>query len=214
MRIQVARFNKKNDSSFQNEQFDVSISPGETVLGALQRIYEFKDSSLAFRYGCRFKDCGLCTIKINGKAQMACTTGVEEGMELHPLDHFPVIRDLFIDRRPITNFFLDHQIYLVQSKEDKPAKRINVPKEYQNLTHCTECLACLSECPSFDLNNKHFGGPLTFVKLAQFHYDPRDTIDRKNQAKHLGITTCIACKTKCRCPNGIPIFSAAIKLFL
>ncbi len=214
MRIQVARFDPQEDAQPQLEEFEIAVAENETVLGALQYIYEHKDSSLGFRYGCRFKGCGLCTIKINGRARPACTTKVKDGMVLEPMDHFPVLRDLCVDRRPITDFFAHHKLYLVPPKEKKIMIHFKVPGVYDQLVSCTECLACLSECSSFQIDNKKFGGPLTFVKLAQLHHDPRDTLDRRSQAKDLGISACIDCKTKCRCPNGIPIFRLAIKPFL
>jgi succinate dehydrogenase/fumarate reductase iron-sulfur protein len=184
---------------------------GETVLGALQHIYEYQDSSLAFQYGCRFKGCGLCTMKINGRARLACATRVEEGMEFSPLDHLPVLRDLAIDRRPLTEFLARNQLYLIPSSEKKLPAVFEIPPPYQQLAQCVECLACVSECPSFELSNERFGGPLTFVKLAQLHVDPRDTLDRKAQAKALGIDACLTCTAKCSCPIGVPIRKAAIQ---
>ena len=211
MQIRLTRFDPFRDAQPRWETYDIPIAEGETVLGALQHIYESQDSTLAFQYGCRFKGCGLCTMKINGRARLACSTRVEEGMELSPLDRLPVLRDLAIDRRPMTEFLARNQLYLVPSKEKKLPAVFEIPHPYGQLAHCVECLACVSECPSFGLKNERFGGPLTFVKLAQLHFDPRDTLDRKAQAKALGIAVCLECKTRCSCPAGVPIRKAAIQ---
>jgi succinate dehydrogenase/fumarate reductase-like Fe-S protein len=98
-----------------------------------------------------------------------------------------------------------------------------VPPAYEDLAKCTECPACLATCPSFDVGNlgnpddperPGFGGPLTFVKLAQLHLDPRDSEDRRAQAKTLGVGTCLSCQTRCSCPIGVRIYSSAIEPML
>ena len=57
-----------------------------------------------------------------------------------------------------------------------------------------------------DQEKRSFGGPLTFVKLAQLHFDPRDSEDRRAQAKALGVGTCRSCQTRCACPIGVRIY--------
>ena len=70
------------------------------------------------------------------------------------------------------------------------------------------------ECPRFDLQDRGFGGPLSFVKLAQLHFDPRDSRDRRAQAKALGVRSCLSCRPRCSCPVGVPIYRAAIEPLL
>ncbi len=214
METRVSRFDPQTDAGPRPQVFKTVVPEGETVLGALQHIYESQDSSLAFRFGCRFKGCGLCTIRINGTARLACTTRVEDGMELAPLDRFPVIRDLWVDRRPVTRFLARHRLHLVPTEQSGSVSVFEVPPVYEELARCVECLACFSECPRFRLEDDRFGGPLTFVKIAMLHHDPRDTLDRKALALELGISTCAECETRCRCPVGVPIYRAAIRPFV
>jgi succinate dehydrogenase/fumarate reductase iron-sulfur protein len=187
---------------------------GESVLGALQRIRESLDSTLAFRYGCRFKGCGLCSVEIDGRALPACMIRAKDGMEVGPLRSFPVLRDLAIDRRPLAELFARRQLHLLLPEGQKLPASFDVPPAYGVVAKCTECLACLAGCPSFDLEDESFGGPLTFVKLAQLHFDPRDGRDRRAQAKLLGVTTCLSCETRCSCPIGVPIYRTAIEPLL
>jgi succinate dehydrogenase/fumarate reductase iron-sulfur protein len=187
---------------------------GESVLGALRRIRESLDSTLAFRYGCRFKGCGLCSVEIDGRALPACMIRAKDGMEVGPLRSFPVLRDLAIDRRPLAELFARRQLHLLPPEGEKLPANFDVPPAYGVVAKCTECLACLAGCPSFDLGDEGFGGPLTFVKLAQLHFDPRDGRDRRAQAKLLGVTTCLPCATRCSCPIGVPIYRTAIEPLL
>ena len=211
MKIRVRRFDPGSDPQSRWEVFDIPGVDGESVLGVLQRIRESSDSTLAFRYGCRFKGCGLCTVEIDGRPLPACMIRAREGMEVGPLGSFPLLRDLAIDRRPLAEFFARQRLYLLPHEGEELSESFEVPPVYGELAKCTECLACLAECPSFDLTDGSFGGPLTFVKLAQLHFDPRDGEDRKAQAKALGVTSCLSCEDSCSCPLGVPIHSAAIE---
>lgn len=70
-----------------------------TVLDLLMKIKEDLDGTLAFRYACRMGLCGACTVKINGKPRLACTTMVADlGGEItvEPITE-KVIKDLVVD---------------------------------------------------------------------------------------------------------------------
>ena len=97
MKIRVRRFDPGCEPEPRWEVFDLPVAFGESVLGVLQRIRETSDSTLAFRYGCRFKGCGLCTVEIDGRPLPACMTRAKDGMEVGPLGSFPVLRDLAIE---------------------------------------------------------------------------------------------------------------------
>jgi succinate dehydrogenase/fumarate reductase iron-sulfur protein len=214
LKIRVRRFDPGRDPEPRWEVFDLPVAFGESVLGVLQQIRETSDSTLAFRYGCRFKGCGLCTVEIDGRPLPACMTRARDGMEVGPLGSFPVLRDLAIDRRPLAELFARHRMHLLPPEGEKPSPSFEVPPAYGELAKCTECLACLVRCPSFDLESGRFGGPLAFVKLAQLHLDPRDGEDRRAQAKTLGVTSCVSCEDRCSCPVGVPIYRAAIQPLL
>jgi succinate dehydrogenase/fumarate reductase-like Fe-S protein len=137
-----------------------------------------------------------------------------DGMEVAPLSSLPVLRDLVVDRRSLADLFARRQLHLVPPEGGKLPARFEVPPAYEELARCTECLACLARCPAFDPDDESFGGPLTFVKLAQLHFDPRDGRDRRAQAKALSVSTCASCESHCSCPLGVPIFRAAVEPLL
>jgi succinate dehydrogenase/fumarate reductase iron-sulfur protein len=223
LKLRVSRFDPLSEPHARWQEFDVPDVEGESVLGVLQRIRELFDSTLAFRYGCRFKGCGLCTLEIDGRALPACMIRAKEGMEVGPLGSLPVLRDLAVDRRPLTEFFARHKLYLVLPADAELPATFEVPPAFEDLAKCTECLACLATCPCFDVRSlgnpddpekPSFGGPLAFVKLAQLHFDPRDAEDRRAQAKALGVGTCGSCQTRCSCPIGVRIYPSAIEPLL
>ena len=197
----------QRENPFEQE-YTVPWENGLTVLAALIWIRENLDPSLAFRFSCRFKHCGLCAMEINGKPGLACLIKVKEDMVVKPLPKLPVIRDLVVDRQPVLDLLSQNKLYL---PEDAPGGRDYVVKdvvERQRLSACIDCLACLSTCPKYTFKGD-FGGPYLFVKLAQLYLDGRDHQDRRLQAREMGIHRCQDCRA-CRCINGLPIYQDAL----
>lgn len=179
----------------------------ETVLDALQWIYRHEDNSLAFRYDCRFKHCGLCGVTVDGRAKLACMTRVEDGMEIGPLQNLPLVRDLVIDRSPLFRLTEQLQLYVVPETGEAIAGK--VPADYFYFARCNECLICATVCPA-GKNEGEIFGPFVWVRLAQLYLDPRDKMDRLAQAAELGINGCNGCG-ECSCAAGIN-FKKALQL--
>ncbi|MBS4024494.1 MAG: (2Fe-2S)-binding protein [Clostridia bacterium] len=207
--IEILRYDPQKDKEPNWQKYYIPVVKKNTVLGALQYIYENIDATLAFRYGCRFNRCGLCAVEINGRPRMACNTYLKDGMRVSPLTKLPLIKDLVIERNNIFNYLANHELYLSQNDETK-SLIIKESEQGARLRSCMECLACLSACPQFFYGDQNFAGPYIFVKLAQLYFDPRNTNDRRKQAYLLGITRCQSCQTRCYCPNGIRIYEDAI----
>ena len=64
------------------------------ALDVLLQAQEEKYDDLAFRYGCRARNCGVCTIDVNDKPKLACRARVKEGDILSAMATLPVIKDL------------------------------------------------------------------------------------------------------------------------
>ena len=192
---------------------DYAVTAGErtTVLEALMHIYENTDPTLAFRFGCRFDKCGLCAVEVNGKPRMACFTEVKEGMKIAPLAGMPVVRDLVIDRAAFFGALRELELYIPEQGELSAPQVIHQTEEHRNLLSCVECLACNATCPGYDFDKKPLVGPYVFVKLAQLHFDPRNKIDRRRQARDLGLDGCAACR-KCYCIHGIDIRKLTVQV--
>ena len=214
-RVNISRFNPDTDTTPRLQEYNITGEERKSVLQALIHIYEEIDPTLAFRFGCRFNRCGLCSMQIDGKPRLACLTEVGEGMVLEPLSHLPVLRDLVIDRSLFYDCLKSLQLYIPFDDNATVPQTILEPKEHKSLISCFECLACLAGCPYYDYRDKSFGGPYLFVKLAILHSDPRDNVDRVAQARALGVERCRQCD-KCHlyCPMGISIYKDAIEPFL
>lgn len=191
------------------ETYEVPMDEGATVMGALLHIYETTAPNLAFRCGCRNRDCGLCAVDVNGKPRLACVTSLRKDMVIRPVGKLPVVRDLMIDRSWIMPFLERFDLFVRDGGVADWPPRLPVAAAHAHLAACAECLSCLSTCPSFEFGRDDLGGPYHFLKLAQLHWDPRNDVDRRAQAARLGIARCAACR-KCACPLGIPIYREAV----
>jgi len=187
--IKISRYNPQMDDRPILKEYKVPFKDQGTVLEALLYIYEEIDSTLFFNYGCRFRLCGKCAIKINGKPGLACETALEDGMILEPLDNFPIIRDLGFDRSGLIEPIRKHNIILFPVREPEIAIQ---PSEFFYLLKCNECTSCLSTCPVYS-QNVGYDGPFFGVKLAELYYDVRDG---GKQLSHLEsfLDKCIQCK--------------------
>src|SRR3546814_18701898 len=78
------------------------------VLDALIKMKSEQDSTLTFRRSCREGICGSCSMNMNGKNGLACTTAIEDlkgEITITPLPHMEVIKDLVPD---FTHFYAQY----------------------------------------------------------------------------------------------------------
>lgn len=200
--ISIRRFDSDTDTEPRWVDYTVPDVERMTVLEALMHIYENIDPTLGFRFGCRFKACGLCAVEVDGKPRMGCSTELNDGMKIAPLAGLPVSRDLIIDRAAFFDGLRELQLYIPERENISEPETIKQSEAHKRLLECIECLACNASCPNYDFEKNPLVGPYVFVKLAQLHLDPRNTIDRRKQARDLGGEDCGACDA-CRCIHGI-----------
>ncbi|HEY3598221.1 MAG TPA: 2Fe-2S iron-sulfur cluster-binding protein, partial [Paraburkholderia sp.] len=91
------------------QRFDVPRMESQTVLDVVIHIQRHLDATLSYRFACRVGMCGSCAMTVNGRARWTCRTHVTkvlkqagDVLEIAPLNHLPVIKDLAAD---ITGFF-------------------------------------------------------------------------------------------------------------
>jgi succinate dehydrogenase/fumarate reductase iron-sulfur protein len=195
---------------FKRREYHVPAPEGATVLQALQYIYEELDPHLAYRYGCRFRRCGLCGVMVDGKPRLACRVKLESVTEIAPLSGLPLLRSLVVNRSAYMERLQGMQLF-PRGQETEILGTVHEDPLHKNLMHCVECLCCVASCPDCITQNSNYTGPYAYVKLAQLLLDPRDTADRRAQALELGVERCAGC-LKCVCPNGIKLHDAIRQL--
>jgi succinate dehydrogenase / fumarate reductase, iron-sulfur subunit len=199
----------------------LDVEAGNTILECLNRIKWEQDGSLAFRKNCRNTICGSCTMRINGRAALACKENI--GSELAnfpgradsamaeitiaPLGNLPVIKDLVVDMRSFWDNLEAVDPY-VSSNARTIAQRefLQTPEERSRLNqngNCIMCGACYSECNAREVN-PDFVGPHALAKAQRLVADSRDTatenrLENYNKGTEgvWGCTRCLMCNAVC-----------------
>lgn len=184
------------------------------VLDVLLQAQATAIPDLAFRYGCRARNCGVCTVDINGRPRIACRARARDGDVIAPMATLPVLADLVVRRDGIAR----------QLRGRLPAGprgndlNVEASDAYHDLTACIECYACLDGCPMHARNFEdgapdasqgyRWGNPFSLLKLQLTRTDPCMTDAARaaavDQAVHLGLDACVGCKG-CKCGVGIDL---------
>jgi succinate dehydrogenase (ubiquinone) iron-sulfur subunit len=188
---------------------------GPMVLDALIKIKDDSDSTLAFRRSCREGICGSCAMNIDGKNGLACLQYINteaDAIEIQPLPHTYVVKDLVPDLSNFYNHYKSIEPWLkrkapkeegqreyLQSKEDRA--------KLDGLYECILCACCMTSCPSYWWNPEYYLGPAVLLQAYRWIIDSRDQFTQErlawvNDTMRLyrchGIMNCTAC-----CPKGL-----------
>lgn len=155
-------------------------SCGPMVLDALIKIKNEVDPTLTFRRSCREGVCGSCAMNIAGGNTLACTKAISDvsgAVNIYPLPHQPVVKDLVPD---LTNFYAQYSSIkpYLQTKTPAPEKeRIQTPEDrakLDGLYECILCACCSTACPSYWWNSERYLGPAALLQSYRWLADSRD----------------------------------------
>ena len=77
--FKIYRYDPDSGENPRYDTFEVNLDEcGPMVLDALIKIKGEQDSSLTFRRSCREGICGSCSMNIDGRNGLACTTAIED----------------------------------------------------------------------------------------------------------------------------------------
>lgn len=207
--VKICKFNPGVDSEPYYITNEVPWHEDMSVLEAVRYVHD-EIEPVSFDYCCRAASCGLCGMKVDGVAVLACIKKVEDESTLtvDPLDGFPVIRDLIVDRTKAKNKILANRPAFSRDMEmtdPVPMSRESVLKT-SILQQCRECLLCTSSCPVVQMGGMdYYAGPTVMARIASRYYDEREgkAEERLAQAVEQGLQHCIQCGTCTSvCPKG------------
>ena len=95
------------------------------ALDVLMQAQNTSIPDLAFRYGCRARNCGVCTIDINDRPRVACRARVKNGDKLSAIATLPVLSDLVVKRDGISR-----QLRGLKTIAKGNDLNIDAPKDY------------------------------------------------------------------------------------
>lgn len=193
--------------------FEVERREPMMVLDLLLAIQREQDATIGFRYSCRVAMCGTCTVRLNGRAVLACQTRVEpdwDAVRLDPLAGLPVVRDLIVDMTPFFDEWARVMPYLVpvegldapaSIRPDEPERQLIDPR-----LNCITCGACYSSCGIAGVR-REFLGPAALNRALVLIADSRDVAGRERLAMVSGADGIDRCHyiygCSAVCPKGL-----------
>lgn len=222
IRLKIRR-QKSVDSAPYWEEFDLPYTPGHNVLSLLMEIRKNpvnvsgeKVEPVVWDSNCLEQVCGACSMVINGKARQGCTALVDlldKPITVEPLDKFPVVKDLIVDRtRMFDNLKrvkawieLDGTHNLGASPQQDPA----LAQERYTLSTCMSCGVCLQVCPQVSVDN-NFVGAAIFSQVRLFNSHPTGKYNANERIDAVmgdgGIEDCGNAQNCVEaCPKSIPL---------
>lgn len=216
--FKIFRFNSESDYLPYYKTFVLEVNHEEVVLDILNRVKWDHDGTLSYRRSCRHGICGVCSIKINGKAILACKSRLFDliklfGTELtiEPLSTKRVVKDLIVDKKDFWEKHAHVDPYLIAEIDEEPSQEnLVVPQDANKLLeadYCIQCGACHYSCPVVEINEA-FIGPAAFAAAYRFAADVRD----ENPLKRLhtvneeteGVWDCVKCMECAQaCPKEV-----------
>ena len=192
--VWIREFNPEKDEKPYWASYKVPHVKTMTVVEALEWLWD-QGEYIAFRTNCREFTCGSCAMLINGKPRLACDTLFEDGMRLEPLSRYPVLRDLVVDTKKVTDK-LQELMYWPVTNDRKREYTVSekVLEDYgQIYSRCIECNCCLEACPASYSEESQYNGPMYALLLGRVSNHPLDTMDRVEQASMWAIWACVSC---------------------
>ena len=195
------------------QHFEVPRLESQTVLDVVTHIQRNLDPSLSYRFACRVGMCGSCAMTVNGKARWTCRTHVanvtaENHLEIGPLNHLPVIKDLVTD---MSRFFdkwaqAKGRFHGDRSRREDFARVMpDSPqrKEVDAGIECIGCGVCYSACDVVSWNPDYLG-PAALNRAWTLINDVRDTAHAARLKAVAGDAGCHACHTHMSCTERCP----------
>ena len=198
------------------QKFEVPRHESQTVLDVVTHIQRVLDPTLSYRYACRVGMCGSCAMTVNGKARWTCRTHVSrvaqgDRLEIGPLHHLPVVKDLVTDMAPFFDKWAraQGQFKGAATREDDFARvspESPQRKEADAAIECIGCGVCYSSCDVVAWNPDYLG-PAALNRAWTLVNDVRDVAGPQRLMAIAGDAGCHACHTQMtcteRCPTGL-----------
>ena len=209
--FKVYRYDPDKKENPRYDRFEIDLDEcGPMVLDALIKIKSEADPTLTFRRSCREGICGSCSMNINGRNGLACTTAIEDlsgEIRITPLPHMDVIKDLVPD---FTHFYAQYasiEPWLKTATPDPDKERRQSPDDrarLDGLYECILCACCSTSCPSYWWNADRFLGPAILLQAYRWLADSRDEMTGERLDQLEDPFRLYRCHTIMNCANACP----------
>jgi succinate dehydrogenase / fumarate reductase iron-sulfur subunit len=180
--FKIYRYDPDSGANPRYDTYTIDLDQcGPMVLDALIKIKNEIDPTLTFRRSCREGICGSCSMNMDGRNGLACTTAIDDirgEVKITPLPHMDVVKDLVPDLTHAYAQFASIEPWLKTSTpEPSGVERLQSPADRSKLDglyECILCFCCTTSCPSYWWNGDKFLGPAVLLQAYRWLADSRD----------------------------------------
>ena len=181
-KVNIYRWDPSDGKNPRVDTFEVDMDNcGPKVLDILFKIKNEIDPSLTFRRSCAHGVCGSCAMNVDGVNTLACIkshTDINGDLNIYPLPHLKVVKDLIGDLSTLYKQYESIQPWLKtdQNKEEKKELQQS-QKDREKLDgyyECILCACCSTACPSYWWNGDRYLGPAILLQAYRWIVDTRD----------------------------------------
>ena len=221
MRVKVLRQQFPGSEPYW-ETFEYDGPDNNSVAGVLDYINYHDDivdadgkrtTRIGWECSCLQGICGACAMVINGRPALACETFVrdlkEKEIRIQPLQKFPVIHDLVVDRSSMQENLKEADICI---GEYQPSANMDHAHQYA-AAKCLKCGLCLEVCPNYVSGKTFFGAAFAndCYLVASRNCEKAPEI-RKIYADHFGKDCSKSLSCMDVCPMKIPTLASIARL--
>ena len=210
-KVVIYRWNPEDQDNPRLDTYEIDLSKcGPMVLDALMKIKNEIDSSLAYRRSCAHGVCGSCAMNMDGKNGLACTKSHKEikgDINIYPLPHLKVQKDLIGDLSTLYNQYKSVEPWLKNSNKDQNKENfqsIEDRSKLDGLYECIMCACCSTSCPSYWWNGDKYLGPAVLLQAYRWIIDSRDEERKERLKKVADELKLYRCHTIMNCTNACP----------
>jgi succinate dehydrogenase / fumarate reductase iron-sulfur subunit len=179
--FRIYRYDPDRGANPRFDKYTIDLDQtGPMVLDALIKIKNEIDPTLTFRRSCREGICGSCSMNMEGRNGLACTTAIEDlkgEIQITPLPHMEVVKDLVPDLTQVYAQYTVIQPWLKTVSAAPSRERLQSPEDrakLDGLYECILCFCCTTSCPSYWWNSDRFLGPAILLQAYRWIVDSRD----------------------------------------
>jgi succinate dehydrogenase / fumarate reductase, iron-sulfur subunit len=205
------------------EEFEIRDRVGLNIITVLRDIAEnpvttagHGTTPVAYEANCLEEVCGACAMLINGYPRQACSAlvvNLEKPIRLEPLQKFPVVRDLAVDRSSMFESLKRTKCWIpidgTYPLGEGPRMAPELQEKGYPLSRCITCGNCLEICPKVN-EHSHFVGAAIVSQVRLFNMHPTGAMHASERLEALmgegGIEDCDNAQNCVKvCPKGIPL---------
>ncbi len=220
--LKIKRQSSPNEKPYW-ECFSLEYGEDDTLLLLLDKLEKSPaEGSTPVHHDCNCREevCGTCTIRINGKPQLSCSTLVRnlppsserKPVVLEPLEKFPVIRDLTVDRSSISHSLTRVKNWVEDGELFQKPLRYGqkTQQEMYSYSKCINCGSCYDACPRTAKKEGRYIGPAAIARVVNMNDHP---LGKESSSERLleimgndGVSKCgksMNCERVC--PKKVPL---------